>query len=350
MRRFCPPAPTGYRPLAMALLWLPTCVSSLAAQKQDFVTLTNGDRIRGEVKELSRGRLKYKTDPAGTLYFQWDSVASFTSRQQFEVEIADGVRLFGRLDPVEGEPRFRLIRAQDTVLLAKPAIVGITPVKGTFWARWDGNIDVSFNFTQARTSVYWSLNGSASYRTRYDLIKLSAGSFIQTQDSVSTTSRDNFTGSYSRYFKRNWFAIGTISFEQNSDLSLDYRLTPAAGGGRTLVHTNKTLMYGWIGLAANREKFADTDPDSNLDAVIAWNYALFTYAEHKTDLTASVAVLPSLTIGGRYRITADAKFKREFFKDFYLTVGFFETFDSKPQGVDARKNDFGVNTGLGWSF
>ena len=48
-----------------------------AAQgRTDVVTLPNGDRITGEVVRLDRGRLEFKTDDAGTLYLEWDKVAT----------------------------------------------------------------------------------------------------------------------------------------------------------------------------------------------------------------------------------------------------------------------------------
>ena len=38
--------------------------------RTDVVTLANGDRITGEVARLERGRLKFETDDAGTLYLE----------------------------------------------------------------------------------------------------------------------------------------------------------------------------------------------------------------------------------------------------------------------------------------
>ena len=47
-----------------------------AQGKTDVVTLANGDRITGEIERLERGRLEFKTDDAGTLYLEWDKLAS----------------------------------------------------------------------------------------------------------------------------------------------------------------------------------------------------------------------------------------------------------------------------------
>ena len=51
----------------------------------DVVTLANGDRITGEIIVLERGRLEFKTDDAGTLYFEWDKLVQLVATRQVEV-------------------------------------------------------------------------------------------------------------------------------------------------------------------------------------------------------------------------------------------------------------------------
>lgn len=299
---------------------------------------------------MQQGKLKYKTDPAGTIYIQWDSVAGFTSDQQFEVEIATGKRLFGELNWIEGEPRFRLTGETDTLVLAKPAIVGITPVKRRFWKRWSGSLDIGFNLTQQNNALFLSVGGSARYRDRHNLIDVKASSFLQSQDSVSSTERAEAQLAYSRFFRRTWFALTALSFDRNSQLDLDARIGLAIGGGRSVIHTPKAMMLVWVGVSGIQETYVATEPVTSADAILAWSYALYTYGRHETSFTAKATLLPSLTIDNRVRVNLEANFKREFFKDFYFGIGAFETYDSNPQGVDARKNDFGIDSSLGWSF
>ena len=67
------------------------------AQRTDVVTLRNGDRITGEIITLNRGRLEFKTDDAGTLYLEWDKLASVVAARLFEIEIEDGTQYLGSL-------------------------------------------------------------------------------------------------------------------------------------------------------------------------------------------------------------------------------------------------------------
>src|SRR5215204_2188626 len=76
---------------------LALCVEARGQSRTDVVTLPNGDRITGEIVELERGRLEFKTDDAGTLMLEWDKVASLVSTRQFDVVLIDGRRYLGSL-------------------------------------------------------------------------------------------------------------------------------------------------------------------------------------------------------------------------------------------------------------
>jgi len=70
--------------LAQTLLLGSLCVfpgAILAAPKTDVVVLVNGDRITGEIKSLEYNQLKLSTYHMGTLYIEWDKIASLETDQ-----------------------------------------------------------------------------------------------------------------------------------------------------------------------------------------------------------------------------------------------------------------------------
>ena len=62
------------------------------------------------------------------------------------------------------------------------------------------------------------------------------------------------------------------------------------------------------------------------------------------------AVLPSLSDFGRQRIQLDAAVKREIWKDLFLSLTGYNTFDSRPPNPEANTNDVGVVMSIGWSY
>ncbi len=64
--------------------------SEALGQKTDTLRVQNGGKIIGEIKELDRGQLRYKTDAMSTVYADWEKVVSLQSDKYFEFELASG--------------------------------------------------------------------------------------------------------------------------------------------------------------------------------------------------------------------------------------------------------------------
>ena len=121
--------------LPAALMIVAALETPARAQKTDVVTLANGDRITGEVSILDRGRLEYKTDDEGTIYIEWDNIATVTSSAQFEVGTSDGRRFVGSIRP-EGNRVLVVVEATGPVSLPMAEVTVITPIGRSFWKNW----------------------------------------------------------------------------------------------------------------------------------------------------------------------------------------------------------------------
>ena len=86
--------------VVLVLILIPA-TTVVAQPRTDVVRLANGDHITGEVVVLERGRLEFKTDDAGTIYFEWDNVAHVEATRQFEIATTDG-RGRGQLRSADG--------------------------------------------------------------------------------------------------------------------------------------------------------------------------------------------------------------------------------------------------------
>jgi hypothetical protein len=130
------------------LAWWPPA-AALAQGKTDVVTLANGDRITGEVKRLERGRLVFETADAGTLYLEWDKLASVESKQQVEVTTADGQRYLGSLGPAPDHSVAVIEATNAATTLAMADVTELHPIGRRFWSKVDGSLDVGFSYTRS---------------------------------------------------------------------------------------------------------------------------------------------------------------------------------------------------------
>src|SRR5262245_52392239 len=134
-----------------------------AAAKTDILVLRNGDRITGEVKGLSRGKLDYSTDDAGRLSVEWVKVARLTSVHSFDFEDSFGKRYFGRLVPPSRDG-YVVFQDSGTDTLSVMSVIGITPVSATFVQRLSAYLDMGFTLAKANQATTFSLNGQVEYR------------------------------------------------------------------------------------------------------------------------------------------------------------------------------------------
>jgi len=324
--------------------------SSLFAQKTDVLVLYRGDSITGEVKELNRGKLSYKTDDMGTLSIEWDKIAHLTSTNFFDVENRYGIRYFGRLAASE-EPGELLVILSDTVTVRMLNIVAISRIRASFWSRLDGYVDLGFDFQKANQNRQLNGSGEVAYRGQRWASKLSGTTYFQRQDSVNLTSRNDLALQGQRLFGNHWAGLVFGSLEENSQLSLDLRQTIGLGGSREIVHTNSMTLAVVASLAYANESYAgDEDATNTLQLPVYGDFSFFLFDSPKTDISSTLSVMPILTDLGRWRIDFTARLSYELISDFTIGFRFFDNFDSRPPSADAETNDFGLTFSLGYSF
>ena len=343
--------PGGWRFILPAALVIVVVLDTPAhAQKTDIVTLGNGDRITGEVSSLNRGQLQYKTDDQGTIYIEWDKVATVTSTAQFEVGTSDGQRFVGSLRSDPGRVLVVLAAAGPVPLLMTDVTV-ITTIGRSFWAKLDGSIDIGFSYTKSSDIAQLNVNTGTLYRSPSFEARLTASATAtQTSDEEGRDDRGTVQASYLRYRGKRWFVGGGAGVETNESLGITLRSQVSGAVGQRLVNTNRAQLAIGGGLSVNDEHGVDTEPTQNIEAIMTFRTSYYAYDYPKTNIDVSFQYFPSLSDFGRQRIQFDSSFRRELWKDVFLAVNVFDTFDSQPPSADAEKNDVGVVLSFGWSY
>jgi hypothetical protein len=334
---------------ALALSVLPGVTAS-AGPRTDVVTLTNGDRITGEVIRFSRGRLEFKTDDAGTIYLEWDIIARLEANRLFEVVTSDGRRFLGQLG--RGTDRsLAVVGPGGEISLPIADITFMTPIGASFWSKLDGSIDAGFSYTRSSGVAQLNVNSSTVYRRPATDARLSLSlTTTRLDEGGGRDDRGSLDLSYVRYRWLRWFVSAGGRFESNESLGLRLRSQIVGVAGPRLVNSNRAQVLLGGGLAFNDERGVDVEPTRNLEALLALRTSYFTYDRPKTNLDVSFQYYPSLSNPGRQRLQLDASAKRELWKDFFLALNVYDTFDSRPPNPAAESNDVGVTLSIGWSY
>jgi len=340
--------------IAMAGAVVCVCMLPLLSEarpKIDAVTLDNGDRITCEIKELNRGILTIKTEYIkGTVSVEWVRVSEIASKQLFEVELTSGEKFFGAIAAASEASRIVVMSGIETNALDLDRVVRIAPIDEKFWDRLRGSVDLGVTGKKANQERTYNLAASTKYRTRKYTVSTSLNSFLSDRSDTLATRRNDLNLTYSRLFTDKWFWSTYAKIENNEELDLDLRGTLAAGGGRYVVQSNRTLLSWTAGLAGNREWYAAAEePKNNIEAALSVDYQLFVFGSRDTDITVRFSVLPNITSWGRIRSNVDAKLKHEFLSDLYFSVGVLADYDSEPP-TEGQQTDWNLTTSLGYSF
>jgi hypothetical protein len=347
------PKSRGALAIAMAL---GLTVAAEGQARIDVVTLANGDRITGEVKRLERGQLEFTTDDAGTLYLEWDKLISVVATTRYvEVLTTDGRRLFGSLG--QAAPReVAVTTPEGTTPVLMSEVTLITPIGTSLWRKLDGSIDLGFSYTKSSGIAQLNLNWDTVYRKPASSLRFSA-SVTETKqdpkagDDVSDEDdRGSIEASYLWYPWQHWFVTGGARFEANKSLGLKLRSQLGGAVGPRLLNTNRAQMTLGAGLVVNDEQGVDVERTQNAEGLVTFNTSYYTYDRPRTNVDLSVSYYPNLSDWGRRRLQLDAALRREVFKDFFVSLSAFDSFDSRPPNEEADKNDFGIVFSVGWSY
>jgi hypothetical protein len=336
--------------LLVAVFTLAIAPLCFAQGRTDVVTLANGDHITGEVVRLERGRLEFKTDDVGTLYFEWDKVATLVANRFVEVLLSDGRRYLGTLGS-SSTRTLSVVSLGGPVSLQMSDVTLITPIGRSFWSKLDGSIDAGYNYTRSSGVAQFNLNSDTIYRKPASSIRLTAsGTVTQKSDDSGRDDRGTLEGSYLHYPWQHWFLTSAGRFETNESLGLVLRSQIGAAVGPRLINSTKAQMTVGAGLAVNHEQGLDVESTENLEGLLDFRMAYYTYDRPKTNLDVALQYYPSLSNTGRHRLQADLGVKRELWKDFFASFNLFNTFDSRPPNPSADQNDIGFVFSLGWSY
>ena len=334
--------------VALAIVLYAGAVS--AQPRTDIVVLGNGDRITGEIAGLDRGRLEFKTDEAGTLYIEWDNITRLEGVRVFEVATSDGRRFLGRLGP--GASRtLSIVGIDATVSIAIPDVTQIWPVGASFWRKLDGSFDAGFNYTQSSGVAQLNVNSDTVFRRPGFEARLDASMTVtQQEEDGERDDRGSVEASYVRYRGTRWFVGAAGRFETNESLGLRLRSQIGITTGPRLVNSNRAQLAVSAGLVVNNEQAVDAEASSNVEAAFALQSSYYTYDRPRTDFSLALQYYPSLSNTGRHRIQLDGNAKREFWKDLFLSLNVYDSFDSRPPNAAFDNNDVGVVFSIGWSY
>lgn len=340
----------------IGMLFVSTTVvyeAALAAPKTDVVVLRNGDRLTGEVKELTHGQLEFKTDTMYTVMIKWEEVKSLRTDQYLEVELSNGLKYFGNAPDGFGSGVLMLAAGDDLEPweLQLAEVVRVVPIEqGDLLDRLKGNVSAGYSYTKASGVKQFTFSGGLRARAEKHQWSIDGSTTVTQQKNRPDSERFNVTGSFRRFLEDKRFWVTWATFESNDELGLQLRSLLGLGYGRYFLQTSLHELAWLVGIDATREDYAGEASRESSEAVLGLSYYLYRFSPLSADIMASAVAYPSLTESGRIRTEADLRTRYEIIKDLYFEIDVYYSADNRP-GEEAIANyDYGVVTSLGYKF
>ena len=319
----------------------------IAGAAQDVVITTSGDRLVGEIKRVDKDVLTFETDYSDVDFkIKWEKIASIESDRQFLVETFDGQRLSGSLKPdPEKKP---VVQVADTSVKL-PEVSVVQPFERTFWSRFDVGLDFGYSMTRTNSAKQLSLASNLTYRDEHYADVIFGNVFRSSQENAPETQRWDVSNDFRRLLGAAWYVNTTQDFLNSEEQGLSLRTSIGGGGGRYLGRSSSQYLALGAGLAWTNEKYTDQTLATKDSAEAYLGTEFMTEKLKITDLITRFTYYPSLTISDRYRLGYRFDLDFNLPGDWYLRIGLFDNYDSKPP-AGFSKNDYGWSNSFGFKF
>ena len=326
--------------------------------------MKNGDHFTGEIKELNRGVLSFKSVyMSSSVQLDWEKVASIQSEDFYIVMLADGRRLLGKLEWKLEEAgctsELKIEQGEHELATSASDVVQVRPMETNFWRQLTGTVGLGFNYYNADSNFQFNTSATATYRNEKNEYTVSTSDVFSRSDVAESVRRGNVSFDYRHMLskKKNWFVGAQSDWLKSSQQQLDYRVTGGAAAGHYFINTNRTTLSGLVGVVVTREKYSE-DPDqegvdpsqlkrNNVEGLFGADLVLFRFGV--LTLNGSGYVYPSLSNLGRVRTVTDVSLSWEFHRNLVWGLTVYHNYDSRPpEGLPAQ--DVGVTNSLSWKF
>lgn len=313
---------------------------------EDVVTLNSGNRMTGEIRQLTRGELSFRIAGVGTVDIDWRNVVELHSPDRFYIVLASGEREVGTLSVSGGQ--LSIATEQGTRRIDADEVVRIGPAgERKFVDGLSGEIDAGFDFLSANDEIDWTINAGIERRTRRHLTEVQLNSLLRRRDSDTAQRRNHFEIGSRRFNENRWFVLGQLQLEEDRELDLDSRVLLGAALGRTLSQSNSAIVAMYGGVDADREDFRgyDTDTVWELHGALEWEW-FQPRSSNGLDFRTIVFYAPDKS---RTRVEAQITLRNGIGDNFYWALRAYESYNSDPPD-DLENSDAGLGLSIGREF
>lgn len=352
-----------WKAIIRAILNLNTGIVSLAVYflivgicSGDRVYLSNGDRLSGQIIQLTEDKVTLKTQLAGEVCIKVKDIEALMTDQPMQVSLRDGTRVrrnlemsvAGRVNLIEDPNHPSEIR---TVLLSEITAMLVQPDK----PKWKGSVSGGLTVMTGNTS-------SEAVSAAFDLHKRSktdrltfAGEMAHMEQTDDETGDEDTTedwwksrGKYDYFLTQKFYVFGNGRYETDRVANLTRRVVVGGGPGYQWVESPKLNFSTEAGIA---EVFEEYENNTNTTQDISCQFSSHFDGQlnHKLKLLHDFSYFPSMEDFSDYYLTTSGQLRVGLTERVYAKLEVILDYDSTP-AQDAATTDIKYMLGIGYEF
>ena len=210
----------------------------------DIITLNNGDRLTGLVKNKIGDNMLFESSYLGEVTIPWDEIISVTTDKPIKLQLGTERIITGKIIPSEDGT---LKIAADELFESKPIplqqVSSINPPVHDGKVKIKGNINLGAAAFDGNTDKK-SFHGDAEVIARSKNNRVTIGGAFDWAEDRGTESTNSGIayGKYDHFISEKWYAYANTSFETDRFQDLDLRTTLGAGMGYQFIESDRTQL------------------------------------------------------------------------------------------------------------
>ena len=322
----------------------------------DWILLTSGEWLKGEILRLRGGKLEFDSDKLGELKLDWDGVAEVRSPRPQTILLESKETHLGTLLVKDGQV---VLGGEDGGRFDRADLLAIVPGEPSEWNYWSGKVSLGLAARRGNTSqtdfTSYLFTRRETAATRWDTTY--NGAFSKTQG-VETANNHRLNSRFD-YFLTHRLFVTPLSATGYRDpfTNIDLRVTPSAGFGYDLVDRNTLSWEVGAGPAYQYTKYISVTPGESREEE-TWAAFLKTSVEWDitpdTELKFGYDITVPLPDTNEYNHHLSTVLSLDLLGALDLDVTFVWDRVNKPlaneSGVAPKPDDLRLSVGLGFDF
>ncbi len=323
----------------------------------DWIQLTSGEWLKGELKVLYDFRLEFDSDELDLLKFDWEDVQKLRTHRLVSIRFDDGTTLVGKMK-IDGD-RVTLFDGEKVSEFVRGDIVTIAAGEPKESNYWSAKISLGINIRRGNSDILeYNVNANAKRRTSSSRILLDYLGNINRTEGIETANNQRLSGSYDIFKTRNFFWRPVFGeYFRDPFQNIENQVNLGTGFGYHIIRTTKTEWDVTGGVGGKYVEFVSVQPGENISST---SPSLFGGTRYETELTKwmDFEVEYGFQVvneeSGTFTHHSIATFSTEVTSKLDFDVSFVWDFTQNPQpradGTIPVKDDFRFIIGLGIDF